>query len=593
MPRRGIAMIEAVLATAIVGGLVVAALSLVGSVSVERRVALERSTGRFLVQDLAEEIAALPVEAGDGSGVGGAVSELAGSLGGRGGGIGGAVSELAKSLGGGASAEGEAVAAEATAVRSPFNEIADYDGYEQSPPVDRNGAPIPGADGWTRAVEVTEVDPADPEGDEVTGHRRLPCHRHGGLQRAHRRIDHVLPLQSERRGAAMMPSPRRRGGVYLLVLVTSAISMSIGVLAVTTAAASREIQELDIERHRAMARAESGIQLALTAIDADDRWRSIAGGRIVGPLAMDRGTLVVDASDPDGDLADDETHAFTLAATAVYGRSKQRIAVDIEYAFSPVEALRYPFPNEASGKGQICAHLTGVPIPVCAGGTLQPPITSLYNSTTVSSFDRPDPRVVSEYAALGTVIPVALSQGGKGEKYKDLEITTTSLTAGIARDPRHIYVIDGGGEHVELEDGALVGTLVVVNAASFTFHKPVVARPGPEGLPLILAECDVIIKNADPNEIDETWPDTDDIPGETDFDDPSRDGVQGVIYVDGNIEIDHDLVMWGSIIVTGEATINDEVTIYHDDAYVESPPPGFREDASLRVASGTWRAVVD
>lgn len=148
MPRRGIAMIEAVLATAIVGGLVVAALSLVGSVSVERRVTVERNTGQLLVQDLAEEIVALPVRA---------ASPAIKAVEDRG---------LLKPLVGEVTRAVDAVAIGATANRSAYTAITDYDGLKESPPVDRNGSPIPGADGWIRTVEVTVVNSSKPEGDE-------------------------------------------------------------------------------------------------------------------------------------------------------------------------------------------------------------------------------------------------------------------------------------------------------------------------------------------------------------------------------------------------------------------------------------------
>jgi type II secretory pathway pseudopilin PulG len=38
--------------------------------------------------------------------------------------------------------------------RTAYNDIDDYDGWEQSPPLQINGDPVPGFEGWTRSVSV-------------------------------------------------------------------------------------------------------------------------------------------------------------------------------------------------------------------------------------------------------------------------------------------------------------------------------------------------------------------------------------------------------------------------------------------------------
>lgn len=117
-------MVEAVLAAGIVGGLLVAALTLVGSVAAERRIAAERNTGQMLVIALAEEIAALP-------------------------------------------AENSVTITTSDPGRATLTDARSFDGYTESPPTDRAGVPIQSALGWTRSVEVTEVTSADPEGVET------------------------------------------------------------------------------------------------------------------------------------------------------------------------------------------------------------------------------------------------------------------------------------------------------------------------------------------------------------------------------------------------------------------------------------------
>jgi hypothetical protein len=45
--------------------------------------------------------------------------------------------------------------------RAQFDDVDDYHGWVESPPVDQNGAPLEGYTGWSREVEVTWVDPSD------------------------------------------------------------------------------------------------------------------------------------------------------------------------------------------------------------------------------------------------------------------------------------------------------------------------------------------------------------------------------------------------------------------------------------------------
>lgn len=38
--------------------------------------------------------------------------------------------------------------------RTAYNDVDDYDGWKQSPPLEIDGNPVPGFDGWTRSVNV-------------------------------------------------------------------------------------------------------------------------------------------------------------------------------------------------------------------------------------------------------------------------------------------------------------------------------------------------------------------------------------------------------------------------------------------------------
>jgi len=53
-------------------------------------------------------------------------------------------------------------AGESTATRRDFDDVDDYNGWTSSPPVQKDGSPVPGTTGWRQTVTVQWVDPADP-----------------------------------------------------------------------------------------------------------------------------------------------------------------------------------------------------------------------------------------------------------------------------------------------------------------------------------------------------------------------------------------------------------------------------------------------
>ncbi len=52
--------------------------------------------------------------------------------------------------------------------RSTFDDVDDFDGWSESPPIQADGTPVPGAHGWTRIVTIKWVDPQNPSLGSVT-----------------------------------------------------------------------------------------------------------------------------------------------------------------------------------------------------------------------------------------------------------------------------------------------------------------------------------------------------------------------------------------------------------------------------------------
>lgn len=143
--HRAFTMVEVVLATATVGVLAVGALSVSVSAAKERTVAASRARAANLAQSMLDEVLSVPAEARSGGSLLDAVAE-----------------ELAK-----ATAESGGLGGADATARATFDQLTDYNGWTSTPPTDRNGVAVPGAEGYTRTVAVTQVAGGDPAGPEV------------------------------------------------------------------------------------------------------------------------------------------------------------------------------------------------------------------------------------------------------------------------------------------------------------------------------------------------------------------------------------------------------------------------------------------
>jgi len=119
--RRGFTMAEAAVAMVIVSVLLVAALRAVSASALTQYKAAERATGLALARGLMAEIVALYYQEPSGT-----------------------------------PAFGRETGETATN-RSNYDDVDDYNGWNQSPPQDKGGAVIPGLTGWTQIVSVAWV----------------------------------------------------------------------------------------------------------------------------------------------------------------------------------------------------------------------------------------------------------------------------------------------------------------------------------------------------------------------------------------------------------------------------------------------------
>lgn len=137
--RGGFGLVETVVATALVGVLMVAALRTVGVSIFTQYKAAERTAGQMLADGLMAEILAKSYADPD------------------------------------SSPQFGPEAGESSTSKANYDDVDDYQGWNESPPQYADGNPMPDLTGWKRSVAVCWVDPSDVSKDKSsdTGAKRI------------------------------------------------------------------------------------------------------------------------------------------------------------------------------------------------------------------------------------------------------------------------------------------------------------------------------------------------------------------------------------------------------------------------------------
>jgi hypothetical protein len=135
-------MVEVVMATAIVGGLAAAAMTLAASSAGHKINAANVARGKMLCRSLAEEASVVPIADWSTDGLDITIAKGENTV-------------------SGTDAKSRAPMGK-TGWRSLFTTLDHYDGYSESPPMDGDDNTISGYTGWTRTVDVEIVTFANP-----------------------------------------------------------------------------------------------------------------------------------------------------------------------------------------------------------------------------------------------------------------------------------------------------------------------------------------------------------------------------------------------------------------------------------------------
>lgn len=134
----------------------------------------------------------------------------------------------------------------------------------------------------------------------------------------------------------------RRGSIYLAVLAAAAIISVVGVSSLLAMRVLNRANNLTSELSDARLLAQSGVNVTLQWMRADDTWRTDRpNGVWETDMPLGDGTVTIEVCDPDDDDLDDSPYdPVTIRVTAVRGDSRHMLEVDAEPVYERYAALR-------------------------------------------------------------------------------------------------------------------------------------------------------------------------------------------------------------------------------------------------------------
>ncbi len=405
------------------------------------------------------------------------------------------------------------------------------------------------------------------------------------------------------------PAPRRRGGVYVLVLGVSLVVTVMCVGSVLALQAQLRASESTVRDVKSRTAAQSALELALHNAANSQAWRTAlpGSGRILSTTFAD--TQVVAAGEAVGGGAPTATQTDPLSFIA-YGRSgggMQALRVDADPAFTSMQVMLQPIsvgisgafvvtPNTDYSKG-VRMEFTGNAV---WPGFSTSAATKWYSNAAldwtenvIAPEDRPDAATLfAYYQSIATAVPFA-SIGGKLEHV----IISPASNPWGANNAQGVYLIDCAGSTLDLSQMRLVGTLVVRNCPLLKVTNSCVMEPN-ASWPTLLVEGDLEIANTN-NDLDESaagvnfnFPGTPYL-GTEDADklDLLAAELGGVFYATRSVTVSDDSTVRGVLIADADVNVNAVLTMRY--APPASPPPGFLKPDGWRLRQGTTARVTE
>lgn len=419
-------------------------------------------------------------------------------------------------------------------------------------------------------------------------------------------------MSSARRVSSGLGARRRRGSVYIIVLVTAAIVVAIGVTGLQLQRVDARNAGLEIDTGEARLAAQAAVSMGAGLMSESATWRTVAAGAsgVVASGTIGRAQYGLVVTDPaDSDLVDNADDPVKLSAVVTIGDSMQFASAVVSPVFTPYPILSNALTTGGalsvnSGTltgdagvfviGNVSATSATVGPDVSATGTVGGASYSRSVTAGQAAPTMPAAGVIASWAAKGTRISYAGLSGAKVEKVL-LSPSSNPLGGGV--NGLGVYVIDCGGMNLTIENCRVRGTLVLLSVGTVTISQGVVMDPSEVGAPTLLVQGNLASSSnsttvtesaigVNLNPASAPWKGTSD----SDTSDTYSSGLWGLVYVTGtmSVPVSTRVSVTGMVVTGGAVTVGGTMAITYDAAVAVNPPDGFRTGPVWEIQAGTW-----
>ena len=410
----------------------------------------------------------------------------------------------------------------------------------------------------------------------------------------------------------------RKGSVYLAVMGVAMIISIIALSSMTIARLQLKGRQNMQDLEQAQILAHSGVEFGMGNLDFVSDWRSTYTNDVecVSEITVGDGTMTYKLVDEDGDLNDNATDSVRMIGVgrvgdAVYaasvllepggdGLSSLESAIHSDDSLTVGSNTTLTVDEEASSNTDVSAFASGASIDgdAWAAGIVTGTVTGSSQSSMSPDREMPDSTTVFDYyITQGTTINY--SDLPSGEIDKQL-ISPNSNPFGSETNSLGIYVIDCDGNTIVIKDSRILGTIVLLDVgANSQIDKDIHWEPVVSTYPALLVDGDLEMKWHGDHTLDESKAGVNFNPTgspylsveDSDTDDEYPGVIRGLIYIAGKLDITHECVLEGVVIVEDVCNVNDNTSISYDSSILSQPPPGFTSGTEMQIVPGTWQRV--
>ena len=415
------------------------------------------------------------------------------------------------------------------------------------------------------------------------------------------------PHEHTRAPRGARPSTRR-GSIYLLVIIVSAILTTIGLT--TIAVVARELQSSRLVGSVGKARmlAVSGVDLAGHRLTNTPDWRTLyASTPIVDAEAIGSGIVTVTWSALDAA----PLSPVSVLAEATVGEATQLVSVTFQPRAVPFDTLSRAVHvagdavfNRAivyadapiAANNNIIAISSEIDADVEATGNINGGSYLGLTTSGTALLSVPAPVLFADYAARAVHIPFASLPAGRID---NVVLSPGNQPYTGVTHPAGLYVIDCQGANITVRNCRIVGTLILLNVgASSRISQAVLMEPARPGEPTLLVQGSITIRlrqfllseldlGTNFNPVGSPYEGVED----STIDDRYPSEIRGLTYVSGTLSC-LDRAVFDGVVLAGRLECSDTFIVRHDRAIQKTPPDGFVDQYIYTAQPGTWEKAV-